>query len=121
MRLIDVDVFREEYGLAKRCEDCPRYGKKDCDYPYYSAKDFCGWLDDAPTVGDWVSIKDRLPKDGQDILVYLHNGEETRIAPCNYDKGAWYDCVMNCAVAISNITHWMPLPEPPKEVKNEID
>lgn len=64
----------------------------------------------------WVSVNDRLPKDGQDVLGYLYNGEETRIAPVNYDKGTWYDCVMNCTVAINSITHWMPLPEPPKEV-----
>lgn len=64
----------------------------------------------------WYSVEDGLPKDGQDVLVYLHNGEETRIAPFNYDKGTWYDCVMNCTVAINSITHWMPLPEIPKEV-----
>lgn len=64
----------------------------------------------------WISVKDRPPKDGQDVLAYLYNGEETRIVPCNYDKGTWYDCVMNCTVAINSITHWMPLPEPPKEV-----
>ena len=64
----------------------------------------------------WVSVNDRLPNDGQDVLAYLYNGEETRIAPFNYDKGTWYDCVMNCTVAINSITHWMPLPDPPKEV-----
>ena len=73
-------------------------------------------IEKAPTIGGWVSVKDRLPNDGQDVLAYLYNGEETRTAPFNYDKGTWYDCVMNCTVAINSITHWMPLPEPPKEV-----
>lgn len=68
---------------------------------------------------EWVSVKDRLPNDGQDVLAYLCNGEETRIAPFNYDKGTWYDCVMNCTVAINSITHWMPLHDPPKEVSND--
>lgn len=50
MRLIDLDAFRADYELREHCEECGRYGKKDCDYPSYSARDFCGWLDDAPTV-----------------------------------------------------------------------
>jgi hypothetical protein len=56
MRLIDLDAFREEYDLREHCEDCGRRNKKACDYPSYSARDFCGWLDDAPTV-DAVPIK----------------------------------------------------------------
>lgn len=50
MRLIDLDAFRSDYELREHCEECGRYGKKDCDYASYSARDFCGWLDDAPTV-----------------------------------------------------------------------
>lgn len=58
----------------------------------------------------WVSIKDRLPKDGQDVLAYLNDGEETRIAPCHYYNGVWFDSVMNCVVVLQDVTHWMPLP-----------
>lgn len=50
MKLIDLDAFRKEYELRESCNGCGRYGKKDCDYPSYSARDFCGWLDDAPAV-----------------------------------------------------------------------
>ena len=50
MRLIDLDAFREEYDLREHCEDCGRRNKKACDYPSYSARDFCGWLDDAPVI-----------------------------------------------------------------------
>ena len=49
-RYIDVDAFRAEYELREHCDECGRYGKKDCDYPSYSARDFCGWLDDAPVI-----------------------------------------------------------------------
>jgi len=48
--LIDRAAFRKDYALGERCESCERYGKKDCEYPTYSARDFCGWLDDAPIV-----------------------------------------------------------------------
>lgn len=85
-------------------------------WPYAQAIDEVIAMMEEQDTNGWVSVKDRLPKDGQDVLGYLYNGEETRIAPFNYDKGTWYDCVMNCTVAINSITHWMPLPEPPKEV-----
>ena len=64
---------------------------------------------------DWINVKDKLPDNGQDLLAYLNYGEETRIAPCNYADGVWFDCMMNCVVALPYITHWMPLPKSPKE------
>lgn len=71
------------------------------------------------TENKWISVKDRLPKNEQDVLAYLNDGEETRIAPCNYYNGVWFDSVMNCVVVLQNVTHWMPLPEPPKEEKED--
>lgn len=68
-----------------------------------------------PTACGWISVKDRLPENDNNILAFLNDGVETRIAPCNYANGVWYDCVMNCVVVIHYITHWMPVPEPPKE------
>lgn len=51
-------------------------------------------------MADWISVKDRLPDRGADVLAFMRNGVETRIVACNYGD---------------NVTHWMPLPEPPKE------
>lgn len=50
MRLIDVDALRADYGMAEDCKDC-KTGYRSCEYDrIYSKMDFCGWLDDAPTV-----------------------------------------------------------------------
>lgn len=110
-RLIDADALKTVLCASK----CGVIDPATCE---------CGCMDvmcidDAPTIDAvpvWVSVKDRLPNDGQDVLAHLYDCEETRIVPCNYDKGTWYDCLMSCTVAINSITHWMPLPEPPKEV-----
>lgn len=76
-------------------------------------------IENAPTVGGWISVKDRLPDDASDVLAYYDDSEcETRIAPVNYYKGVWYDCVFNRpldTLGQQKITHWMSLPEPPKE------
>ena len=50
MKLIDVDALRADYGMAEDCKDCET-GYRSCEYDrIYSKMDFCGWLDDAPTV-----------------------------------------------------------------------
>ena len=66
----------------------------------------------------WISVTERLPQDGQDILAYLANEQETRILAANYDHGIWYDCCFNTQVDTDQITHWRPIPEPPKADKN---
>lgn len=50
MRLIDADVLKADYGMADDCKDC-KTGYRSCEYDrIYSKMDFCGWLDDVPTV-----------------------------------------------------------------------
>ena len=69
--------------------------------------------DSGVTVQEWVSVDDELPEDDSDVLAYLRIGEESRICPANYAKGMWFDWIFNTPVTES-ITHWMPIPQPPK-------
>ena len=62
----------------------------------------------------WIPVSERLPEDDSDVLAYLRIGEEGRIYPANYAKSMWFDCIFNTP-ATNTTTHWMPLPEPPKE------
>ena len=65
----------------------------------------------------WISVKDRLPEDG-DMLAYSVIGDETRIVPVNYCDGKWFDCMFNRY--IDTVTHWIPTPKPPEEEENDI-
>jgi hypothetical protein len=63
----------------------------------------------------WISVKDRLPEDGDDLSIML----VWRNIEHDYDTVRWryqqgWDCVIQDK---STITHWMPLPKPPKEEK----
>lgn len=62
-RLIDVDKFKAVNGMKDDCADCDKElrGKsKACEFDrVYTKMDFCGWLDDAPTV-DAVPVEDVL-------------------------------------------------------------
>ena len=86
MRLIDVDMFRADYKLAEKCNDCKRDSKWECDRQMYSARDICGWLDDAEIVdaepvkhGVWVPIDDEPHEDFE-------------CSVCGYVSTASFDC-----------------------------
>ena len=78
---------------------------------------------DVPTLDyvpkqQWISVKDRLPTDPRFVLVYVKH-------PAQSTYPAW-SCIMtdmflgdrwaeNADEEVHEVTHWMPLPEPPKE------
>lgn len=50
MRLIDADALKKEWGMANKCEDCPRDARK-CQFSMVLTRmDICEMLDEAPTV-----------------------------------------------------------------------
>ena len=58
----------------------------------------------------WIPVSERLPEDGQWVLVWGH-GQKIPIMMFR-ESGAWIDDQFEFH---TTITHWMPLPEPPKE------
>ena len=89
--------------------------EKFIDDPYYipDEKEFADHLiANGVTVQEWISVKDRLPEDNSDVLAYMQNGVESRIFPASYYKG-WWECQIWNTRCLS-VTHWIPLPQPPK-------
>ena len=60
---------------------------------------------------DWISVKDRLPINGESVLVWNYKKEETYLA--EYEDGMFYE--YGRPLNVENTTHWMPLPEQPKQ------
>lgn len=98
MRPIDADALIKETTEA-RCVNCDRrkgmkkgkmtfvYEIGDVPCRACDVMDMIDALDEAPTVGGWISVKDRMPpNDDTKVMTYGNP-----------------------------VTHWMPLPEPPKE------
>ena len=70
-------------------------------------------LDNGVTVQEWISVKDRLPKDGVRVLA-LHDDGIIRIG---ISRGYFPSIVSRTntkSFGIAEVTHWMPLPQPPK-------
>jgi hypothetical protein len=55
----------------------------------------------------WISVKDRMPEEGVDVLVYL-NRKDADVDFVDRESGNffYYD--------EGEVTHWRPLPEPPE-------
>lgn len=63
----------------------------------------------------WISVKERMPEgSGTEVMVYRpsHTGSCVFTA---FKVASTPEMWMNGGHAIFGVTHWMPLPEPPKE------
>ena len=72
---------------------------------------------------DWISVEDRLPEDDNFVLVVISGKHRNityikalELASYTADEG-WIVELCPCWTN-PGITHWMPLPEPPKEENN---
>lgn len=61
-------------------------------------------------MADWISVKDKEPREGT-YLVYTINGFD---GVFNFSGHDWYDNERSIC-SKDYVTHYMPLPEPPKE------
>ena len=64
------------------------------------------------TVQEWISVKDRLPENICPVLVVLE-GINT-VFNGWYHYGKWWTVGAGTRPFTQKITHWMPLPQPPK-------
>jgi Protein of unknown function (DUF551) len=66
---------------------------------------------------EWISIKDKLPEDGQMIAACsdrLQIGCVCRYCAFEEEKLPCLKFALNClAIGWKDMTHWMPLPKPP--------
>ena len=83
------------------------------------------------TVQEWISVKDRLPEeDGSYLVVINYFGNHQSINVRSFakagetvneydlagEKNVWYRYDSEYGyISTDSVTHWMPLPNPPKE------
>ena len=95
---------------GKDCDSgCPYHNKYTCD-PERLMKDAANAIEELQKPR-WISVKERLPEVYKTVLTYgkhgvlvdYYSGEKSELGnPLFMIMGA-------------KVTHWMPLPEPPKE------
>lgn len=94
----------------EECAGCKRYGQMSCEvYLMEEAADAIEELEAA--VPTWIPVTERLPKKRKWVLCRC---EADIIEVLRWENNEWYHDPMHVYYP-SFVTHWMPLPEPPKE------
>ena len=98
MRLIDADALKANFKTGR----------------WYQGEAVIDEIEDAATIETgWISVKERLPDDEYECLIAYAPHEYCWIGWYKADEQRW---IIHGAVCEDGfITHWMPLPEPPKE------
>lgn len=121
-------------AIKKGLECCVKATEEACDHCPYGKE--CESFEDGNLYRDalayinklearfpkWISVKDRLPEDDVDVIVYAvsNNGDCTIVITFHthnlygFNIEGWAS-PWQYFYRHYTITHWMPLPEPPKE------
>lgn len=75
-------------------------------------------LDHGVTVQEWISVDDRLPEAGGYVVCIAKRNPFSRFMPmvARIEKNGWVNPMTE--QYISEVTHWMPMPQPPKGETN---
>ena len=128
-RLIDADALINEAG--KLWSDMPD-GEE-------LSKELMKAINHAPTIGGWISVKDRLPEENTAVNIVWKNTEPVSYyehikgkpfeATGVYFRGKWYwwssvvqDYLAEYGICEADemdkaivVTHWQSIPKPPEE------
>ena len=76
------------------------------------------YIREAPTIGGWISVKDRMPMLIETVLFIgkRYDGGWFGTKRGYFDGTCWYADDEGTIYSTTPVTHWMPLPEPPEEV-----
>ena len=72
---------------------------------------------DVEPVQEWISVYDELPEVGGYVVCIAKRNPFSRFMPmvARIEKNGWVNPITE--QYISDVTHWMPIPQPPKEVE----
>ena len=68
-------------------------------------------IDNGVTVQEWISVTERLPESGKESVLIALRWGGVDIGLC--EDGRWRSEFVN-EYEDGEVTHWMPLPKPPK-------
>ena len=109
-----TDEMWDEYIEWCKTEDGRQYLQGGSKYVEEEEQDTaadCKQTAEYGAAADWISFDEVKPKDGQSVLAITTQGE---MEVYQFDAN-WQNCLCQYGGAVKtfNITHWLPLPQPP--------
>lgn len=139
-RLIDKDTLKDALIDCTPYVMDPAYRNTNSNIDMFTVMDI---LDEQPTVNEWISVDERLPEEHEEeedifdpetlavIDVERHNVSQLVIVAVTREDGErfvsddmtidgkWVNYSRDYLAYDYKVTHWMPMPQPPKEETNE--
>lgn len=107
-KLVEIDHVREKLiELLESAESAFYWNSNDKGFVEKIADHL---ISNGVTVQKWIPVSERLPDNDYWVLCLKYDGDYW-VAAWNYIDWMWSD--QNEWYAEKDITHWMPLPEPP--------
>ena len=102
-----------EYITKERAMDCVYEAVKATDANAQDLYAIRRKIEKEPGIG-WVSVKDRLPNDTKQKIVFHKRG----VSFAYFCGDFWWSSIGR-RHRLDTVTHWMPLPVPPEEVNGD--
>ena len=90
------------------------HGSEDFIYGIETVLEYAENLQTTDIVQEWISADDRLPENGGYVVCIAKRNPFSRFMPmvARIEKNGWVNPITD--QYISEVTHWMPMPHPPK-------
>lgn len=105
-----METCKQRKGYVCSVEECKRSKEKCCGF--YADH----LIANGVTVQEWISVDDRLPRNYTPVLAYIPSLAQTMqqtVHECHIGAdGEWHSST--APAYREGVTHWMPMPHPPK-------
>ena len=116
-----LECFAQDRSYMLPCSDCAYHGQGLPHCRKAVHEDALALIEQLEAqVPKWISVEERLPEGKCLAGCFAHGsygyGEYIigYVAPYSESEGSGY-CAEDSFVLLDDVTHWMPLPEPPEE------
>ena len=115
-KLIEILEEAQWNWYHTSCRKCT-YAKSEYRCEHEQSADHL--ISNGVTVQKWIPVSERLPEVGIDVLVIKDNGDRNmavwRLYRTIPNAQPYWEDEVGDGLVLKAASHWMPLPEPPKE------